>query len=121
PANQPKGVTFTVIGNRIIINTDDPKLMQDIQELIHMMTVAPGAGDFQVIQLKNANAVDAARVIDEYFNGPQPRGGFAGGRGGFPGFPGAAPQAAPTTTTATPSMRIVADPNANLLLVRASP
>src|SRR5262245_55650940 len=97
--NQPpvnpnaKPVTITTAGNKIIINTDDPATMAYAKELVRLLT-QPGSegGDFEVIKLKKANATDAARVIDELFNGKQqgpgqggnPFGG--GGRGGVNPF-----------------------------------
>ena len=56
----------------------------------------PGDGEFKVIHLKKASAVAAAQTLDEWFNGKQP--------------------AADTK----PRIRIVADPETNSLLIRAS-
>src|SRR5262249_38835476 len=136
----------------LIINSDDPQTQAYISELVRLMTQPGAEGDFEVIRLQNADASDAARTIDEFFNprppqGQQPGGfgfpggfgPFGGGRGfgpggfgpgGFPGAPGMmTPGAAATAASAAnaanqpkPStVRVVADPNSNSLLVRASP
>ena len=118
-----KPVTITAIGNKIIVNTDDPKTRMFIQDVIRTMTQSGGDGDFEIIPLKNANATDAARVIDEFFNGPKQGAGSSPLErlrgGGFNGFQGGQAQAAASTTTF--KVRIVADPGSNSLLVRASP
>jgi general secretion pathway protein D len=131
PAKPPvdpnaKPVTITAIGNKLIVNTDDPQTRMFIQDVIRTMTQSAGDGDFEIIKLNNANATDAARVIDEFFNGPKQQAG--GGRGGLPGgfggnFGGAfgQPQQAPAASTSTSKVRVVADPGSNSLLVRASP
>ncbi|HEX4591632.1 MAG TPA: secretin N-terminal domain-containing protein, partial [Gemmataceae bacterium] len=128
PANpNAKPVTITAVGNRLIINTDDPQARQYIQEVVRTMTQSGGDGDFEMIKLNNANATDTARVIDEFFNGPKEgnRGGTVLERlrgGGFPGgFPGGMQQQNPSGTTTTPKVRVVADPGSNSLFVRATP
>jgi membrane-associated protease RseP (regulator of RpoE activity) len=65
-----------------------------------------GPGELEVIRLKNANAVEVAKILDEAFNGKG--GGQKQGGGG-----GGAPRAE--------VIRVVADPATNSLLVRASP
>src|SRR5262249_55772062 len=68
---QGSPITITAFGNRIIVQSDDPQALALAGELIRLFTQTPaGAGDFQYIRLKNANAVEAAKVIDELFNGP---------------------------------------------------
>src|SRR5947209_9159194 len=133
PGSPAKPVTITAVGNKLIINTDDPETRRYIQEVIRTMTQPGGEGDFEIIRLVNANATDTARVVDEFFNGPRQGGpgggtvlerlrgggGFPGGFGGFPG--GGQPQGGQTTTTVTPKVRVVADPGSNSLLVRATP
>ncbi len=116
-----KPVTITAIGNKLIINTDDPQTRAFIQDVIRTMTQSGGDGDFEVIKLANANATDAARVIDEFFNGPKQQGNspLDRFRGGFGGFPGGQQQ--PAAPTPTSKVRIVADPGSNSLLVRATP
>src|SRR5205814_1979537 len=69
-----------------------------VQEVVRLLTrTPPGEGDFEIIRLKNASATQAARILDEAFNGPrQPQGGLgavqqpgAAGAGG-PGAGGGA-------------------------------
>jgi general secretion pathway protein D len=126
--NAPPSITITAFGNKLLINSEDPQALRTVQELVRLMTQTTGGeGDFQVIRLKNANAVDAAKVIDDVFNGPkqqqpqQPQmGGRFGGRAAFfANF--AAPGAAAPTGPHEDRVRVVADPATNSLLVRASP
>ena len=43
-----------------------------MQELVRLFTQTPsGEGDFEIIRLKNASATEAARILDEAFNGPK--------------------------------------------------
>ena len=63
---------------------------------------SPGILYFNVHQLENINAVDAARILDEMFNGPKPSGAGA-----------AAPR--------EDRLRIRADSHSNKLLFRANP
>src|SRR5262249_57225948 len=85
PAKKGAPVTITAVGNRLIITSEDPEMRALAAELVRLMTTTPGdAADFEVIRLKNASAVEAAKVLDEAFNGvrrdqqQQQR-----GRGGF--------------------------------------
>ncbi|HJT79428.1 MAG TPA: secretin N-terminal domain-containing protein, partial [Gemmataceae bacterium] len=110
-------VTITALGNKLIITSDDPDAIREVRQLVRYLTEAPAsAASFQVIRLKNTNAVDAAKVLDEAFNGPkqtqpqQPQRGF--GR-----FAPPAPAAPPREDR----VRVVPDPDTNTLLVRASP
>src|SRR5439155_22659268 len=130
-----KPVTITAVGNKLIITTDDPETMQFATEIVRLLTRTEGDGGFEVIPLQNANATDAARIIDEAFNGRRQQGpqqnpfGGGGGRGGQGGFPGgfnpftammqAAQGAAGSATDG--KVRVVADPGSNSLLVKASP
>jgi hypothetical protein len=132
PGDKDKPVTILARGNRLIVTSDDPKALVLVQQLIRIMTETPkGEGDYEIIRLKNANAADAAKVIDEVFNGPkqppaQPQGGGRG-LGGGGGGRGALfnPFAAPgATTPAKPEenrVRVVADTGSNSLIIRASP
>lgn len=131
------GVTITAVGNRLIITGDDPKAVALASELVSLLTGPAGKGEtYQVFRLKNANAVEAARVLNEWFNGPAQQnqqqnrnpfaaliggGGFGGGRGGggpFGGALGGAPAAA--EGDGKPRVRIVAEQSSNSLLVRAN-
>jgi len=126
-----KPVTFTVVGNRLIITSEDPAALALANELARLLTQTPaGEGDFEIIRLKNANATDAARVIDEAFNGPRGQGGGQqqpqfqpfGFGGPFGGRFGGMQQQQPRPADATAQkVRVVADPTSNSLLVKASP
>jgi hypothetical protein len=119
-------ITITAFGNKLLITSEDPTALQTVQELTRLLTqTTAGEGDFQVIKLKRANAAEAAKVLDEAFNGPkqtqqqpQPGGPGAGG----PGVPGGPPAAPATPSTRREDrVRVVADTTTNSLLVRASP
>lgn len=121
-----KPVTITAVGNRLIINSDDPATTAYIRELVRLMTQPGAEGEFETIRLTTANATDAARVIDEFFNGPkQPQGGLGGGggRGGMQAMMQAMQANAAAQNagaSAANKVRVVADPASNTLLVRAS-
>src|SRR5262249_14067370 len=130
PAGNPgqKPVTITAVGNKIIITSEDPAALAYAPELVRLLTQPGTDRDFEVIKLKKANASEAARVIDELFNGKQQQPGQGGnpfgGRGG-----GMNPfmmqmmqqQQGGAAGAAASKVRIVADPSSNTLLVRASP
>lgn len=122
---KPK-VTITAFGNKIMINSEDPEVLKMAQELIRIMQTTPGEGDFEVIKLKNASATEAARVLDEAFNGPKQPANQGGRNQGFQmpfgGRFAAANAAPPADPTPSPNrVRVVADPSTNSLLVRANP
>jgi hypothetical protein len=116
-------VTITAVGNKLIVTSNDPETLRQVNMLVRLLTESPeGVSDFHVIRLKNATATEAAKVIDEVFNGPsqpvnQPQ-QFVPRRfgGGIP------TQTAPAPATPHEArVRVVADPETNMLLVRASP
>jgi len=94
PGSSDKPVRIFASGNRLLISSDDPEALSLVQQLVNLYTKSPGKGDFKVIKLINANATEAAKALDEAFNGPKqpaaPGGGGPGGGpgGGFPGRPG---------------------------------
>jgi type II secretory pathway component GspD/PulD (secretin) len=101
-AKDPKGkalppLTLTVVGNKVIASSDDPELLALVPELTRMLTQPAGDGDFEVIRLRSANAIDVAKVIEDAFNGGQ-------GPGGQPA-----------------RVRVVAEPVTNALLLKAAP
>jgi type II secretory pathway component GspD/PulD (secretin) len=102
-AKKPAGktapaVTLTALGNKIIVACDDAQVVALVRELVRVGNEWP-EGKLTVIPLRNAHAVEVARVLDEVFNGPPgPRGGRRADR-----------------------VRIVVAQNTNTLLVRASP
>ena len=127
-------VTITAFGNKLIVISDDPAALALVQEIVRMFTnTSTTEGDFVVLRLKHASAVDMARILDEGFNGPKqngPGGGGGGGGRGGGGFGGggfyplalissALGNNAPTTRVE--KIRIVADPSINALIVRAQP
>src|SRR5262245_6100754 len=125
-------VTITAIGGRLKIQSDDPEAVEIMTDLIRLLRAEPGEGDFTVFRLKYANAVEVAKLFDMWFNGAQQqqRGGQQGilgtlgiqlpfpFGGGGPG--GSRGGGAPTAPAEPPRVRVVADPNTNTLLVRAS-
>jgi type II secretion system protein D len=129
PKTQPgsgEPVTISIIGNRLVITSKDPAAVQMASELARMIISAPaGEGEFEIIKLKNANATDAARIIDEMYNGPrtntgQQIGGFPFGGPFGPRF-GMQSQSTTSTAPSTAKVRVIADPASNSLLVKASP
>jgi type II secretory pathway component GspD/PulD (secretin) len=127
--NQPAGkgapIKITAFGNKLIITSDDPNALKTAQELVRLMTQPQGGtGDYDTIRLKNASATDAAKALDEAFNGPRQTTPTQQGFGGFGGRFFGPFAAAGATTPANPSpntIRVVAYPPTNTLLVRASP
>jgi type II secretion system protein D len=129
PGSKEKPVRIFASGNRLLIASDDPDALALVQQLVNLYTKG-GKGTFEIIKLTHANATDAAKALDEAFNGPPQRqqgtgGGFGGGRGGFPfggfggGFPGMmGGGGAPAAET---RIRVVAYPATNSILVRATP
>ncbi len=110
-------ITITVVGNRLIITSEDPKALQMAQELARVLTQAPGGeGQFEIIRLKYANAVEVAKILDEMFTGnkQQQQNQY---NPFIYGFGGRSRQ--PQEDKNQP--RIVADPATNALLVKASP
>ncbi len=147
--NKKPQIKVTVIGNQITVESDDPDAVQKFSEILRLISRPGGDGDFTVIRLKRANAVEVAQIIDEWFNGKPQQGGGGGGfggggggrggrggggqggggglgaifGGGGPGAMGGAPGAMGGGAPAAPAqtrIRIVADPGTNSLLVRAS-
>ena len=81
-------VTIAAFGNKIIISSDDPAALAMAYQLFRLVTqTTAGEGDFEVIHLHTANAVQAAQLLDQAFNGPkpvaQPQQGGPGGFGRF--------------------------------------
>jgi type II secretory pathway component GspD/PulD (secretin) len=93
---QPPPLTLTVLGNKLIATCDDPEVLAMVAELTRQPTQQGGEGNFEIVRLRSTDALAAAKVLTEAFNGP--------GTGKGP-----------------ERVRIVADPATNSLLVRASP
>jgi type II secretion system protein D len=142
PAKGKEGapVTITAFGNKLLVSSEDPKALDMIQELVRMLTdTKAGVGDFEVIRLKYASAVDVAKLLEDAFNPPKQQfpqfmpkggGGFGPGGGGFgPGGGGFGPggggglQAllAAAQQKEKDRIRVVADPATNSILVKANP
>jgi type II secretion system protein D len=116
-------VNIIAIGNRLIIKSDDPQALALAQQMVRLLLESSKSGaGMEVIPLKNADAREAAKVLDEAFNGPKDntqqqnpfaRGGFFARFGGF---------GAQAPTPKPDSIRVVADPGSNsLIIVKASP
>jgi len=140
PGNKNAPVTITAFGNKLIVSSEDPQALALVQELVRLLTqTQAGEGDFEIIRLKRASAVDAAKILDEAFNGPKqqqqqrgesggsPFGGIlggllGGGSSGGGGPPGGRPGSSPAAgTPRVERIRIVADTATNSLLVKATP
>jgi type II secretory pathway component GspD/PulD (secretin) len=123
-------VTITAVGNTLLVTSEDPAALALVSELVRVLTsTASGPGDFEVIRLHFANAVDTAKLLDESFNTPKvatnPLGGGQrlSGRGfGRPGGAFAAQSEVARGAVGAPEyrIRVVADPATNALLVQAS-
>src|SRR5262249_4939043 len=72
PGSADKPITITAFGNQLIVTSEDPAALALVQALIRIMQTPGGEGDFEVIKLKNANAVETAKILDEWFNGVKP-------------------------------------------------
>ena len=113
--NKPVYIAPLSQGNGLMIASEDPEAVVLVEEMIRYLTQA-GEGDYEVIGVRHTSAVELAKVLDEYFNGKQQRGGGGNpmmmmmGMGG-----GRQEQRGPQG----PTVRIVADPRTNSLLVKA--
>jgi len=134
PAKKP--IVITVIGNKVIVASDDPEALELVGQLSRLLQATPTENEnmYEILRLKNASAEEAAKVINEVFNGPQQgapaagggRGGPSGGGGGLGGGLGFLAQfagiGAATPSTPTPGrIRVVAEKQSNsLIVVKAS-
>jgi type II secretion system protein D len=118
-ADEKPTINITVVGNRLMITSDDPNALQMAQDVVRLLTRNPGGeGSFEVIKLQNANAVDAAKILDEIYNGkPEPTNNNPFGFGGRFGPFGNQQPATPKQNR----IRVVADAATNSLFVKASP
>jgi type II secretory pathway component GspD/PulD (secretin) len=126
PAEDPHGkkcpsITISVLGNKLVVQSADPKVVASAQQLLRMLAQETNGAHFEIIRLQYANATEAAKILDEAFNGPkrpatpQPA-AFAAALRRFPrnGNPPPAP-------LQEERVRVVADVGSNALLVHASP
>ncbi|MFM8271671.1 MAG: secretin N-terminal domain-containing protein, partial [Gemmata sp.] len=84
PAADDKPVVITVTGNRLIVQSDDTKALDVLSSLSRYLVTEGAKVDenlFKVIRLKYIAAEDAARELNEIFNGPQQQQGGQGGGG----------------------------------------
>src|SRR5437773_61692 len=64
PGSKDAPISIMTSGNRLMIVSDDPEALKLAQELVRLLTRATKTeGDFDIIKLKNANAVEAARLL----------------------------------------------------------
>ncbi len=132
PGDSQTPINIMAVGDRLIITSNDPAALAMAQELVRLYTRAPkGETGFEVIRLKNSKAADAAKILDEAFNGAKQPG--AGPGAAIPGFPGGGgrgggnffaqfmAQQQASQTPVKPRIRVVADVASNSLLVQASP
>ncbi len=88
PQAAPKkpDIIFSVIGNKLVITGDDPKDVQLAYEMLQLFTNTSSKPEERsdIIRLKSISADDAAKVLNEVFNGPAAgaQGAAPGGRGG---------------------------------------
>jgi type II secretory pathway component GspD/PulD (secretin) len=142
PGSPEAPITIMATGNRLVIQSKDTKALDQVQELIRLYTrsYSLDSGDFEVLKLKHASAVEVAKVLDAAFNGtktdqqqqqqqqlqpfnfPQFGGGAgAGGAGAAARAGGRIAAAAANAAAAKERIRVVADTATNSLLVKASP
>jgi hypothetical protein len=106
-----------VSGDRLVVTSDDPEALALVQQLVRALTADNAAADFTVIRLKNARAADAAKILDELYNGPTQQPNLPPAAFGFLRPGSTAPAAGQRPTR----IRVVADSGSNSLLVRARP
>jgi len=94
PGRPDAPISISAAGNRLIVTSNDAQALALVQELVRLLEqTAGGEGDYEIIPLKHALAVDAVKVIEQTFTDP---------------------------TTGVRRVRVVADPGSNSLLVRAN-
>ncbi len=117
-ATSKSPLTITAVGDKIIITGADPKAVALAYDLARMVTTSKGEM-YQVFRLNNANATEASRVLNEWFNGTQDQNQQQQNRNPFQFFGGRFGQQPPKEET-KPRVRIVAEQSSNSLLVRAN-
>lgn len=114
--DQPIFIAPLSRGNGLMIASEDAEALALMEEIIRYLT-QPGEGDYEVIPIRYANAADVARVLDELYNGKK--------QPAMPGLPpfmmmgGGGRGGGASETPTGPSVRVVADPRTNAILVRA--
>ena len=69
PAEQPKPLTITVVGDSVILRCEDRQTLDQAQQLLALLAAEAATPTFESVRLKNARATDAAQLLDELFNG----------------------------------------------------
>ena len=85
PQSDKKPLTIMAVGNKIVIQSDNPTDLKLAAELIRLIQNSPISDEFTIIRIKNVNAVQVASVLDQAFNGPLQQGGGGMGGGGGKG------------------------------------
>jgi type II secretory pathway component GspD/PulD (secretin) len=132
PATGAKPLTITVVGDKLILVSEDQEALEKASQLLRLFLNAKGEEIYEVLRLKHISAEEAAKTISEVFNGPSAagagrgQGGRQGGGGGFNPlqllgqFAGIG-----ATAPANPSkdrIQVVAERTSNsLIVVKASP
>jgi beta-lactamase regulating signal transducer with metallopeptidase domain len=95
PGNSRGLITLKLLGNKLIVTSDDPQAISLVQDLSRLLTATwPGEGNLEIFRLKHAKASDVVKRIDVLFS----------------------------NSKANPNgIRVVADPTTNALIVRANP
>jgi type II secretory pathway component GspD/PulD (secretin) len=150
PPKEKKGGGIVLIpyGGQISVKSDNPEDQKMIEQLIDLITAKTGNEEFEVVKLKNTNAIEVARLLDEMYNGPRrpqqpqqpqmmqpqqpqqpqqqpPPGGPP--VGGFPGHShagaggGSGSTGSSSSSSSFDRIRVLADPNLNAVLLRAAP
>jgi type II secretory pathway component GspD/PulD (secretin) len=88
-------IYIVAVGPKLIITSDDKEALSTIVSLCRVLVNTDVARDFEVVRLRFAKAADVAKVIDEAFNGKQ-------------------------GVHKAVRVRVVADPDTNTLLLRAT-
>jgi type II secretory pathway component GspD/PulD (secretin) len=115
PGESNHSLTLTATGNQLRADCNDQQALDLVRDLSRLLTQPePREGDFEVIKLKKARAADAAKILDEAFNGNKPQKNWDSNRWFFSPWMN-------QQMKAEGSIRVVADPTTNSLLVRAKP
>jgi type II secretory pathway component GspD/PulD (secretin) len=74
-----KGVTIIVGPNTVIVQSDDPKALDEAEKMVRMLAQPPRGTYVAMYQLKSADSYDMATMLDDIINPPRSSGfGFFG-------------------------------------------
>jgi type II secretion system protein D len=113
PGKEDAPITLTAVGNKLYAACDDHDALKLVWELSRLLQTPAGEGDFEIIVLKWARAVDAAKTLDQAFNDTKQE-----NRRFNPWWDYDYGQ---QKKEKEPRIRVVADAATNSLLVRANP